>query len=337
MIAARCFVALLFVATIAAPALAVEPHKTEVTARPFAQFGSSASETRFGELEFRGGLVLDSPDNDFGGWSGLQIDRDGSLLAVADTGFWLTASIVEKDGILTGVEGPALAPILDASGKVRPSKVLSDAEAVRLVGDGNRRTALVAFERGEISRFAFSPDVFSAVAEPVKLPASARKVTSNQGFETIAVPPPASVLSGATVLVAEHSLDKNGNHRGWIVGGRQPGTFSIRRIGNFDITDGDFLPNGDLVILERLFNASEGLGMRVRHIPAADIAPGKTADGPVLMTAGLNGHRIDNMEGLSLRPEADGSTSIFIISDDNHSMLQQTLLLKFSWPAQSTQ
>jgi hypothetical protein len=43
------------------------------------------------------------------------------------------------------------------------------------------------------------------------------------------------------------------------------------------------------------------------------------------------------MEGLSLRPEPDGSTSVFIVSDDNHSLLQQTLLLKFSWPAQSTQ
>jgi hypothetical protein len=244
---------------------------------------------------------------------------------------------VEKDGILSGVESARLGPILDAKGKVRPSKVVSDAEALRLVGRGSGRTALVVFERGEVSRFAASPDLFTAVAEPLKLPASARKVKTNQGFETIAVPPPGNALGGAMVLVAEHSLDKNGNHRGWIVGGPKAGMFSIRRIGNFDITDGDFLPNGDLIILERLFNTAEGLGLRVRRIPAADIAPGKTADGPVLMEAGLNGHRIDNMEGLSLRPEPDGSTSIFIISDDNHSMLQQTLLLKFSWPAQSTQ
>jgi hypothetical protein len=29
--------------------------------------------------------------------------------------------------------------------------------------------------------------------------------------------------------------------------------------------------------------------------------------------------------------------SVFVLSDDNQSFLQQTLLLKFSWPVQGTQ
>ena len=43
--------------------------------------------TRFGALEFRGGMVLSSPAKDFGGWSALVMEPTGkSLLAVSDHG-----------------------------------------------------------------------------------------------------------------------------------------------------------------------------------------------------------------------------------------------------------
>ena len=50
---------------------------------------------RFGDLEFRGGLVLTSPSKHFGGWSGLDRGRgrQGSLFAVSDAGAWLSADI----------------------------------------------------------------------------------------------------------------------------------------------------------------------------------------------------------------------------------------------------
>jgi hypothetical protein len=338
MTARRLAAAFLFAALLVAPALADGPRLIDVTARPFTQFGFSGNETRFGELEFRGGLVLSSLDRDFGGLSGLEVGADGSLLAVADNGLWFSAHVVEKDGMLTGIERARLTPILDSNGKPRTSKATSDAESLRVIEANGERTAIVVFEQSrELSRFSLSRDLTASVAIPVKLPSSARNLTARQGFETVAVAPETSALKGAIVLVAERALDKNGNHRGWILSGPRAGTFSIRRIGEFDITDGAFLPDGDLVILERLFSLSEGVGARLRRIPSDQMAPGKTADGPVLLTAGLESHRIDNMEGLSLRREADGGISVFILSDDNQSFLQQTLLLKFYWPAQRTQ
>lgn len=337
MTARRLAAAFLFAALLVAPALADGPRLIDVTARPFAQFGFSGNETRFGELEFRGGLVLSSLDRDFGGLSGLEIGADGSLLAVADNGLWFSANTVEKDGVLTGLERASLTPILDSNRKPRRKKSTSDAEALRIIETNGERTAIVVFEQSrELSRFSLSGDLAKSIARPVKLPDSARKLTAKQGFETVAVAPAGSALKGAFVLIAERALDKNGNHRGWILG-PDGGTFSIRRIGDFDITDGEFLPDGDLVILERLFSLTEGVGARLRRIPADQIAPGKTADGSIVLAAGLESHRIDNMEGLSLRREADGSTSVFIISDDNQSFLQQTLLLKFSWPNHRTQ
>jgi hypothetical protein len=333
----RFSVTLLFALILTASASADGWRTIDIAARPFARFGLSGNETRFGELEFRGGLILSSHDRDFGGLSGLDISADGSLLAVADNGFWLSAHIIEKNGILSGIEEARLVPILDSEGNPRKSKYTSDAESLRVIETNGQRTALVVFEQSrELSRFSLNGDLATSVAKPVKLPNSAGDLVAKQGFETVAVAPAKGPLKGAILLIAEHALDKNGNHRGWILGPKG-GQFSIRRIGEFDVTDGEFLPGGDLVILERLFSLTEGVGTRIRRIPADQLAPGKTVDGPAILTAGLEAHRIDNMEGLSLRPEADGSTSIFILSDDNQSFLQQTLLLKFSWPARGTQ
>ena len=96
----------------------------------------------------------------------------------------------------------------------------------------------------------------------------------------------------------------------------------------FDVTDAAFLPDGDLLLLERRFSLLGGIGMRIRRIPADTIRAGAVVDGPVIMQAsGLN--RIDNMEGLDVIPMPDGSLHLIIISDDNDSVLQQTLMLEF--------
>jgi hypothetical protein len=309
----------------------------EVHAEPFSAFAVTGAETKFGELEFRGGIVLTSPDQDFGALSGLALRPDGkSLVAIADTGLWFTGTLVETGGKLTGLADTKIAPILDSNGAVRRGKRFADAESVRLTGGGSQ-TAIVSFEQSnEVSRFD-ARDLSAAAARPIKIPAAARALKANYGLETVAVAPATGALKGATVLVEERALGKDGNHRAWIVGGPKAGAFSIRHAGNFDVTDGEFLPNGDLVILERLFNPSEGLAMRIRRIPGAEIAPGRIADGPIVMTANLGHHRIDNMEGLALRPGSDGETSLFIVSDDNKSFLQQTLILKFAWRSPDTQ
>ena len=39
--------------------------------------------------------------------------------------------------------------------------------------------------------------------------------------------------------------------------------------------------------------------------------------------------QIDNMEGLAVDTDANGETILTLISDDNRSILQRTLLLRF--------
>ena len=60
--------------------------------------------TRFGKLEWRGGLIVSSPSSFFGGWSGLTIDSDGGrLLAISDTGVWLTGRLAYEGTRPTGI------------------------------------------------------------------------------------------------------------------------------------------------------------------------------------------------------------------------------------------
>ena len=129
--------------------------------------------------------------------------------------------------------------------------------------------------------------------------------------------------------IAERSLDADGNHRGFIVGGPQTGTFSLRRSDDFDVSDAAFLPDGDLLVLERKFSFAAGVAIRIRRIAGAAIRPGALLDGPVLLVADSH-YQIDNMEGLAVRTTADGKTLLTLISDDNNSIFQRTLLLQFA-------
>ncbi len=88
-------------------------------------------------------------------------------------------------------------------------------------------------------------------------------------------------------------------------------------------------PKGDLLVLERSFSRLRGVGMRIRRVALASVAPGATVDGPALFEADM-GYQIDNMEGLSVHRTAGGELVLTLISDDNFSMIQRTLLLQFT-------
>ena len=130
------------------------------------------------------------------------------------------------------------------------------------------------------------------------------------------------------VALSERSVDENGNLFAAIVDGPQAGVFTVKRDPPFNITDADFLPNGDLLLLERRFNIASGVGMRIRRITGSEIKKGAVLDGDVLLEAGA-GYQIDNMEGLSITQNEKGHINVTLVSDDNHSFLQRNLLLEF--------
>jgi hypothetical protein len=141
--------------------------------------------------------------------------------------------------------------------------------------------------------------------------------------------PSGTPFPGALVGVSERSLDRRGNVMGFV---RMPGgasfEFSVKRRDDYDITDGKFLPDGDLLLLERRFNVQDGVAMRLRRIPANGIVAGATVDGDILLEADMR-YQIDNMEGLAVTVDPDGAARLTLVSDDNHSILQRNLLLEF--------
>jgi len=330
----RCLVILAGVIASMAPELGIAAapgwHSVEITAKPIDSFELSSPEQRFGALEFRGGLEIKSPDRQFGSFSGLDFSSDGkTLYAISDTGHWFAARPVEEGGMLVGLADTRMAPVLNSRGAPLSGKKWSDAEGLRIVRRGGHDAALVSFERINDLRLFDGADFVLAPSRSVNVPAAVKTIDPNRGLEALAVVPPSGPLDGATVLITEHSLDKNHNHRGWIVGGPRDGAFSLVRSGDYDVTDAAFFPDGDLLVLERSLEIPFGLGMRIRRIAGADLVPGATIDGDVLLEADLR-DQIDNMEGLAIRTSSDGETIVALISDDNNSPLQRTLLLYFA-------
>jgi len=76
------FLAILVLALIPAaaqaPRAAIDIQRIEMRAQSIQAFDPrQPARTRFGALEFRGGLILESSNRDFGGLSGLRVMADG--------------------------------------------------------------------------------------------------------------------------------------------------------------------------------------------------------------------------------------------------------------------
>ena len=316
-------------ASVAAPPLsrAAETGRIEISTRPIANFHIGRSETRFGPLEFVGGLEMSSRAADFGALSAFRFLAPGSdFIGVADTGFWYFGSVLrDARQKPTGIGDFRMTAMFDRSGRISSDKWQVDAEGLA-VKDG---VATVGFERDHrIARFRIEPDAMKPAIGDVDYLIPKAELRSNRGFETVAHSSPAGRLAGSLVIVSEKSLDRQGNIFAAIVDGPGKGVFTVKRNGEFDITDGAFLPGGDLLLLERSFSMASGVKMRLRRIDGDSIARGKVADGPILFTADM-AYQIDNMEGLDVWTRDDGALMVSLVSDDNHSILQRNLYLEF--------
>ena len=297
----------------------MEPVRVDArTIRRFSPLGNRAGLLTFlGGAELRGRRPLAS-------LSGLARTGPDRFLAVSDGGDWVALSLSrDANGRIAGARASAAPIDADVRGR-RRDKGDVDAEAVALMADGS---ALVAFEhRNRILRF----DAAGRRTGVIDLPIPQRELRRNKGLEAVAASPPGSRLAGAAVTVAERSIDRRGDIFAAILSGPGRGVFTVRRTDGFDVTDAAFLPDGDLILLERRYRGRLSLRMRLRRIPGAALRRGARVDGPVLMEAGL-ASEIDNMEGLTVHTD-DRGTVLTLVSDDNDSFLQRTLLLEFLLP-----
>ena len=309
--------------------------RVEIHAQAIETFDTrEATRTRFGALTFRGGLVLESKFREFGGISSLHMQADGQhFLALSDRGFWLRGRVVYRDKIPIAIADAEMAPILGADGRPLKRRGRYDTEALAIDGG----TAYVGIERvQEIVRFDYAKSGLRARGRPIAVPHGVRTLPFNQSIECLAAAPKDSPkggpAAGSLILISERGLDPQGNLLSFIIGGAG-GTFTLKRSDDFDVSDCAIAPGGRLLVLERRFSWSAGVAMRIRSVPLSAIKPGALVDGPELIFADM-GAQIDNMEGIGVHREADGTLVLTLLSDDNFSPLQRTVLLQFTLPGE---
>lgn len=326
--AARLLLAFVFAACLASEQIWAEPAEgIELTYLQIDRFRLGSDETRFGPLEFVGGFEMRSPQGRFGQLSSMRFLTPGEdFIGVADHGYWFFGTI-ERDGdqVPIGMSAFSMQRMQGADGEPILDKHYADAEGLS-VHDG---IATVTFERAHrVEEFALRPGAMGPPLRSVDFLIPRGELRYNGGIETVAQAQEESHLEGARLVVAERSVDPDGNLFAAILEGPERGPLRVARSDGFDVTDGVFLPGGDLLLLERRFRLPHGVAMRIRRIEGDTIRMGALVDGRVLYEANMT-HQIDNMESIDWWRRDDGALVLALMSDDNQSVLQRTLYLEF--------
>ena len=284
-----------------------------VRATPVSLAPSRPAEDRIGAFVYAGGLELTSADTSrLHGLSDLKVWPDGRLLSVSDEGDVFEARLMlDATGRLSGVADGRLSPLRGEDGQ--PFSALgkreSDSEGIAELATGDR---LVSLERDD--RILLYP---AGGGPPRRAPSPKVIFPDNLGMEALADAP---------------SLGPDA----YIVGGEASGQTWICRLASgcadsalvaksdeFGLTAVAPLPGGGRAYLLRAFSVLRGVRVTLRIVDA----DGATVDELQLAAP----FTVDNLEGVAALPQPDGSIRFYLISDDNFSKLQRTLLLAFDW------
>lgn len=285
-----------------------------VTANPITLNSEDVSQTNVGELGFVAGWALTSESDDFGGWSGFLLEDGSHIVAINDQGNWLKAQFS-----LTG-DGPvtrAQMADFDQSG-IEADKTDLDAES------------LVAFEGGYLVGFEQEHRIMAiaepgtGVAELYDVGVDLSGLSNNSGIETMTL-----LKDNSLIMFAENGRDTNGRTKAWLSGATGARALDFMPPENYSPTDAATLPNGDVLLLLRHYSVMEGASAKLLHITANEIETGVVRGREIATIA--KPLSVDNMEGLDVAQNADGSYRLYMISDDNFSSRQQTLLMVFDW------
>ena len=253
-------------------------------------------------ISFIGGWHLTSPNTEFGGLSALEILPSGDLLSVSDKGYVVTIGMT--DGAPNGVA--SMMPLLGVDGKILTGKADGDAEGLAY-RDGlafisfERRHRVLAYDFGRCGVVA--KGVFFAGLPKEKLGA---RIAANDGAEALDFNPDGRVRAGYETVINDQApfvtFDLDGVARD------TPAFIDVPY--GFKLVGAD-----DDYSLLRAYDSTKGnrniiSGPKVEFRLAPPLA-------------------VDNFEGISVQKTPAGNTQIYIISDDNYSGRQRTLLYHF--------
>jgi hypothetical protein len=299
----------------------VQADPLTVEAVPIVLDQSTPERTRFGQLTFLGGFVLRSTDERFGGLSGLALSADGTVLyAVSDYGYGVAVDLQHAaDGRLTGFGDWNIHRLISLQGK--PFRSKADAEALVRDQDG---ALLVAFEgRPRLWRYPPATPPFTALPQALPLPAELSQAPRNGGLEAVTRLP-----DGRLLLLTEEFANADGSLKGWLIHENNFSVLAYQPFKGFRPTDLAPLANGDVLVLERHYSILGGPAARLRRLPREHLRAGAVLQGQEIMRLELP-LSVDNFEGLAVHEAAPIGTILYLVTDDNYSALQRTLLLQF--------
>jgi hypothetical protein len=269
----------------------------------------TSKRVKVGELTLLAAYQLRSSHPRFGGFSGLVVTKGPTLVAISDRCWWLTARMkLDAAGRLVGLEEARIARILGKGGAVQAVKGC-DSEGLATARDG---AYLVSYEQAHrIWRYGRP----GSAAEPVWRPTE--KMPSNGGLEALTV-----LADGRLLAISERLAPAPGVHRAWLVEGARATPLTCAVSEGFVPTGAATLPDGDVLLLERAFSPLYGVSARIRRIAGRTIAPGARLT-PRELARLESPLSVDNFEGIAVH-----GRDVYVISDDNFSGLQRTLLFQ---------
>lgn len=308
------------------------PGQIAVTAEYVPLYPDEVQRLDLGTLEYRGGLVLSSDDDRFGGFSAIEITPDGQrLLSISDSGYWLTAQLTFEQGGLSGITDVRMADMLDAEGATLEGDH-EDAEGLADLGDGRYA---VSFERDHrVLAYEVGADwsaIEGALPTPLPGPPGIERLRNNGGIEGMAPGP-----NGSIWMAVEDPIIDGRPHTVWQIhtGGGIDLSYNLAVERGFGLTAIAADEDGALILVQRFY--SQAIGNRIRIVRLtpdaleAARAAGAVVEGELLaeFTPDIT---VDNIEGAALAT-VDGERRLFLISDDNYNDAQRTLLLSFAIP-----
>lgn len=306
------------IAIFAATSQPVIAETIEVNAIPIPLQSDAADQSKVGGLTYAGGLHLVTSDGRFGGFSGLGVSQDGTrLVSVSDRGVSLSMRMsYDADGNLVGGHEFDLGPLSDLDGSALRGKRWTDAEAM---SPGVEGEIIIAFERDHrIWRY----DAGATTPRVLRPPEEVKSMPGNDGIEAL------TLLNDGRLLAISEGSTREDFTVGWVsrVGGWDVLTYKTGD--GFRATGAATLPDGDVLVLERYYTPRQGVRIRIKRVDHKTIQAGGEVTGQLIaeLKPPMN---VDNFEGIDVRPGPNDIPFVYLISDDNFSNDQRTLLMMF--------
>ena len=274
-------------------------------------------------LEPLGALKLDTAAWGFGGFSGLHLAPDLTLTAVSDLARWWRAPLILREGRLVGIGEVRHGPLRDSAGAPLRRGAPGDAESLTRLPNGEW---IVGFERQH--RILRYPDL-AGRGLPFDSPPGLEASPGNGGLEGLTLLADGRLLALAEQLPGPAGPESRAAWLGTILGPRvlwQP-TSHVPATG-LEPTDAAALPDGGALVLERRFSWLGGFTARLARI-APEVLRGA---GPLTAETWLElppDAPAENWEGVAVARQG-GRTLLALISDDNNSPFQESLLLLYA-------